>query len=482
MRTIQSKITLTYILISLAVTSLLGVLLGVEIEKSFFNRLTDQLETETRSIEALLSESIGRQDPREESTVILHTLSFTTRSRITLVDTDGKVSYDSWVADSMLNTLENHGKRPEILQARERGTGWNKRHSSSTGEDLFYLAREVRFRHPKESTFANVEFVRVAISSRDVDAAISEIRTKIFVAGIVVLIVVALASRWLAKRIAKPIVKIGEIIKEIQSGNLDRKLPIESRDEVGRLAILINDMTDKLKADIEQLKKLERVRSEFLGNVSHELRTPIFSLKGFLETLLEGAIDDPDVNMKFVEKAYQHANRLDSLLSDLIEISRIESGEMKMSFRYLDAVSLLRQVVHDSSDQAANRNQKILLDAPDNEVLVLGDKDHLGLAVGNIVDNAMKYSPEEAVIVVRLSVHEKSATMSISDNGPGMEAEHLPRIFERFYRVDKDRSREAGGTGLGLAIVKHIVDAHGSKVVVSSEVGKGTTVEFDLKR
>jgi two-component system phosphate regulon sensor histidine kinase PhoR len=272
------------------------------------------------------------------------------------------------------------------------------------------------------------------------------------------------------------------MVEEIKAGNLDQKLPVRSQDELGRLAELINELTDKLKTDIEQLQKLERVRSEFLANVSHELRTPIFSLKGFLETLQEGAINDPAVNKKFVEKAYHHANRLDSLLSDLIEISRIESGDMKMSFRYFDVVSFLRQIVGDFSDNAAKKQQRLLLDAPEGEALVLGDKDRLRLAIGNIIDNAIKYSPESTTIIARLTEQNHSVTISVSDNGPGIEAEHLPRVFERFYRVDKTRSREVGGTGLGLAIVKHIVEAHSSKVSVTSEVGKGTTFSFDLKK
>jgi two-component system phosphate regulon sensor histidine kinase PhoR len=277
-------------------------------------------------------------------------------------------------------------------------------------------------------------------------------------------------------------VEIGDMVKEIKAGNLEQKLPVRSQDEIGRLAALINEMTDRLRADIEQMKKLERVRSEFLGNVSHELRTPIFSLKGFLETLLEGAIDDKSVNRAFVEKAYHHANRLDGLLTDLIEISRIESGEMKMSFRYFDASAWLHQIVSEFADVAANRKQKVVAEVPDEEILVLGDRERLRQALGNIIDNAIKYSSEGATTIVRLEQAERTVAISVTDSGSGIEEEHLSRIFERFYRVDKARSREVGGTGLGLAIVKHIVEAHGSKISVVSEMGKGTTFSFDLKK
>jgi len=481
-RTIQSKISLTFICISLIVTALLGTLLSIEIEKSFFDRLTSQMQTETETVEGFLYESADRVDTRAQGEAILHTLSSTTKSRITLITVDGTVLYDSWIPDSLLGTLENHGTRPEVIDARTQGIGVNKRESKSTGENLFYLARKVRYGPEGSSPFAHVEFIRIAISSRDINEAAKEIRLKIILAGLLVLIVGIIASRILARQVARPIVEIGETIRKIQGGDLDQKLPTHSRDEIGRLASLINEMTGKLKSDIERLKKLERVRTEFLGNVSHELRTPIFSLKGFLETLLEGAVNDPSVNMKFVEKAYSHANRLDSLLNDLIEISRIESGDMKMSFRYFDAVNLLRQVEHDSADEAGKKKQQLRVIAPDAEVLVFGDKERLKLALGNIADNAIKYSPETTSILLQLTEHEKTVTLAVKDQGPGIEEEHLPRIFERFYRIDKNRSRDVGGTGLGLAIVKHIVEAHGSKVSVSSQLGVGTTFSFDLKR
>lgn len=482
MRTIQSKITVTYVCISLVVTALLGTLLSLEIEKSFFDRLNEQMLAETHTIESLLTGSADHLDTKAQSEAILHTLSFTTKSRITLVDVYGSVSYDSWIPDSLLVTLENHGSRPEIADARAKGDGLNIRESKSTGENLFYYARRVHFEKEGPSPFSSVEYIRVAISSREVSEAVTEIRLKVIVAGVLVLMVGIAASRMLARQIAKPIVEIGEIIRKIQAGDLDQKLPVHTHDEIGRLAALINDMTEKLKADIEQLRKLERVRTEFLGNVSHELRTPIFSVKGFLETLLDGAVNDPTVSTKFVEKAYDHANRLDLLLSDLIEISRIESGDMKMSFRYFDAVALLGQLEHDAADQAGRKKQQLVVDAPGMEVLVLGDKDRLKLALGNIVDNAIKYSPEGATIEMKLTPHEESVTLTVKDNGPGIEAEHLSRIFERFYRVDKNRSRDVGGTGLGLAIVKHIVEAHGSRVTVSSEPGLGASFSFDLKR
>jgi two-component system phosphate regulon sensor histidine kinase PhoR len=218
-----------------------------------------------------------------------------------------------------------------------------------------------------------------------------------------------------------------------------------------------------------------------MANVSHEVRTPLFSLKGFLETLLDGGIDDPEVNRPFLEKSLHHAQRIDNLLRDLIDISRIESGEMRMSFRYFALSSLLEQIQRDHADAAANRLQILRIEVDDPSVEVLGDRERLRQALSNLVENAMKYSPEKSTVTIGVERRADRVRLTVKDNGPGIAAEHVPRIFERFYRVDPDRSRELGGTGLGLAIVKHIVEAHGSEIEVTTQAGNGSAFSFQLK-
>jgi two-component system phosphate regulon sensor histidine kinase PhoR len=480
MNTLRSKITLTFFLLSVSVIFLLGILSSYEIERYTFHRIVVDLTAETDALGKLIEESATMEESPDHLWRTLSAIAEARRLRITLIDSEGVVRYDSSFPDSLLHTLDNHLTRPEVVEAQGRGTGTNVRRSASIQLDLLYVARLLRSDVLKGST-AGLRFVRIAHELVDVDAMMYEIRFKIVVAGVIVLILVLGASRLVARRISRPLTEIAEMVKEIKGGNLNQKLPVRSQDEIGKLSELVNELTATLKADLEQLHTLERVRSQFLANVSHELRTPIFSLKGFLETLLDGAVNDPAVNKKFVEKAYHHANRLDSLLNDLIEISRIESGEMKLSFRYFDGGQLIRQVVADCSDNATSKEQKIVVEGPVEATMVYGDKDRLRLAVGNIIDNAIKYSPQGATITVSLISHRDGVTISVSDNGPGIETEHLPRIFERFYRVDKARSRDVGGTGLGLAIVKHIVEAHGSKVGVQSDLGRGTTFSFELR-
>ncbi|MFZ9760761.1 MAG: sensor histidine kinase [Candidatus Kapaibacteriota bacterium] len=251
--------------------------------------------------------------------------------------------------------------------------------------------------------------------------------------------------------------------------------------ELKELSEAFNGLAEKSSKDISELKKLEQVRSQFLGNVSHELRTPIFSIQGYLETLLDGALDDPAVSRKFVERSHANAVRLNLLLSDLIDISKIESGEMRMSYRYFNIVEMIQDVLHSLEFQAQQYKVELKTAFEQDEVSVYGDKERLSQALTNLVENAMKYNKPGGSVTVEMNMNTSLVKISVKDTGIGIAEEHKDRIFERFYRVDKDRSRAVGGTGLGLAIVKHILEAHQTTPVVESMPGEGTSISFTLK-
>ncbi len=302
--------------------------------------------------------------------------------------------------------------------------------------------------------------------------------------GVVFLLLVVFVSSSVAKRVAEPLTHMAQTAESITRGDAGERVRVETmRGETAELGNALNKMAEKLSSDIERLRKLERVRSEFLGNVSHELRTPIFSIQGFLETLLDGAIDDPAVNREFLEKAHRHTNRLNILLSDLIEISRIESGEMKMSFRYFALDDLLHQTVEEMKPEAQKKRIVLSLNSTTQQSAdVYGDRERIRQVMVNLLDNAIKYTDQGGSIIVSSSRQQTFQQIAVEDTGRGIPAEHLHRVFERFYRVDKDRSRDVGGTGLGLAIVKHIVEAHGGTIYAESVIGKGSKFIFTLKR
>jgi two-component system phosphate regulon sensor histidine kinase PhoR len=228
------------------------------------------------------------------------------------------------------------------------------------------------------------------------------------------------------------------------------------------------------------MKKLERVRTEFLGNVSHELRTPIFTTQGLIETLLNGAVDDATVNRNFLQKALHNIERLNDLLTDLIDISRIESGEMKLRFRFFDVVEFMKSIVSEMTIAAERRKISLHCTFSFHEIEVYGDKERLRQVMINLIDNAIKYSEENGIIKISIDDKSDCVIVSVEDSGMGIPPQHLPRIFERFFRVDRGRSREVGGTGLGLAIVKHIIEAHNSTIHVESEIGIGTKFSFPI--
>jgi two-component system phosphate regulon sensor histidine kinase PhoR len=280
--------------------------------------------------------------------------------------------------------------------------------------------------------------------------------------------------RRINKQVSEAIQKIIDK-KDIESTDIKLDKSLAGFEE-GLKKILINN-----KEIINNLKKVEMVRTEFLGNVSHELRTPIFAIQGFIETLLNGAIDDKSVNKIFLEKAFRHTENLNNLLNDLIDISMIESGKMRMSFRYFSVDDFLKNVISENKNEAEKKNLQIVSDFNLPGVMIYGDQNRLKQVMNNLIQNAIKYTDFGKIEITANEIGNK-VCISISDTGIGIPPEDSDRIFERFYRVDKNRSREAGGTGLGLAIVKHILDAHGEKIMVESTLGIGTKFTFSLRK
>jgi two-component system phosphate regulon sensor histidine kinase PhoR len=234
--------------------------------------------------------------------------------------------------------------------------------------------------------------------------------------------------------------------------------------------------------DITELRALERVRQDFVANVSHELRTPISSIKGYAETLLEGALNDKDNAKDFVEIIYRDSERLAQLIDDILDLSKIESDKMKIALLATDVKGVLERSIAIMAKQAKAKSIDMKLELGTSLPKILADESRLSQVLINLLDNAIKYTKEGGAITVLARSKDKYVQIDISDTGIGIPEEDIARIFERFYRVDKARSRELGGTGLGLSIVKHIVQAHGGEVWVKSVVGQGSTFSFSIPR
>lgn len=290
--------------------------------------------------------------------------------------------------------------------------------------------------------------------------------------------------RRTSHRLTRNLSSIARTAHDIARGDLERDLRVDGVEdlEVREVCEAFNGMAARARADIDEMRRLARVRSEFIGNVSHELRTPIFSVQGYLETLIDGAVDDIDVRDDFLHKAHQNVLRLHTLLADLIEISRIASGEMRMSMRYFDLSEFLKTLISEVLPTAEMSSVHLQLEVEQDgaELLVLGDRERLKQVVVNLLENAIKYNRPGGNVIVRATRSSGKGVISVSDTGIGIPQQDLGRIFERFYRVNRDRSRAVGGSGLGLAIVKHILEKHGSAIEVESEQGVGSTFRFAL--
>ena len=258
-------------------------------------------------------------------------------------------------------------------------------------------------------------------------------------------------------------------------------LPKKSIDEV---RIDVENWAEQRQEEIELLKKNEAYRKEFLQNLSHEFKTPIFAIQGYVDTLLEGALTNPEVNIKFLKNASRNVDRLVAMVNDLDEITRLESGEQPLNKAFFIIQDLIREVYDSLSIKTAEQNIKCSIKKGCEQPLnVIADKEKIRQVIINLVSNATKYGKRNGNIVASIyNTDGKHVLVEISDDGIGIAEEHLPRIFERFYRTDRGRSRSIGGSGIGLAICKHIIEAHGQTIHVRSKPDVGTTVGFTLDR
>jgi two-component system, OmpR family, phosphate regulon sensor histidine kinase PhoR len=481
---LRFKYTLLQIFLLVVMTVVAGLITSYEMQKYYKERIYGQVRNQLYEVQFLLAHTNLGEKENDIHYPNLRDFARSAGLRLTLMDSVGAVRFDSELSVEQVTHLANHLQRPEIQGALSKGLGYNTRFSTTLNESMYYAALHVEPQFFGKGTLRIIRFIRIALPATEIDRALAEVRWKIFGGGALALLLMALFSFWAAQRITHPLQKLAATAERVKAGDWEAHFEHHSQDELGKLADLLNEMLAKLRQDLIQLRKLEQVRTQFLGNVSHELRTPIFAVQGYLETMMHNKIRDPQVIQDFIARAHHQTVRLNNLLMDLIDISRIESGEMKMSFKVFNVHAWLTRQVEELQEKAKEYQVTFSLHnkVPSSPILVLGDQERLAQVIVNLVENAIKYNQPEGWVTVGYEASATEVEIYVQDAGWGIPAEHLPRIFERFYRIDKERSRSVGGTGLGLAIVKHIVEAHGSQVQVSSTVGKGSRFQFRLKR
>ncbi len=395
-------------------------------------------------------------------------------TRITVMLPSGQVIGDS---DEDPAKMENHASpsRPEMTAALRGETGTSVRHSATLDKNMMYLAVPIR----REGKMVGV--LRTSLPVTAIEEALEGVHRRLALAGLAVGIVAAVFSLWISHRVSKPLAAMRQGAERFARGELEARVEVPNTEELAALAEALNQMAAQLGERLNLIGRLEGIRRDFVANVSHELKTPITSIKGFVETLLEGAASKPEDARRFLGIIAKQADRLNAIIEDLLLLSRLEQENSKPSISVTDCrlKGVLQAAIQVCCLQAEEKGIAVALHCPD-DLSARVNAPLIEQAVVNLVDNALKYSEPGKSVEVKSGQTASETLITVTDHGCGIETEHLPRLFERFYRVDKARSRKLGGTGLGLAIVKHIVQAHQGRVEVESTPGVGSSFTLVL--
>jgi two-component system phosphate regulon sensor histidine kinase PhoR len=302
--------------------------------------------------------------------------------------------------------------------------------------------------------------------------------TSLFVAVISFFIFYYLIERMIEDRIKL-------LYRIIRKGKMSTQEPVKISLNKDILTEAETETENWIKArsqEIDRLKEQEKFRKEFLGNLAHELKTPVFSIQGYILTLLEGGLEDEKVNRLFLERASRATDRIASLLEDLDEITKMEVDRFELNIKSFDLVDLTKEVMDSLEIPALAKKITLSYNKDYDPILVKGDRGKIAQVLTNLISNSINYGSEDGKTVLRFYTLDDAIMTEVSDNGPGIDEKDLPRLFERFYRVEQSRNRNEGGSGLGLAIVKHIIESHGQTINVRSTVGVGSTFSFTLQK
>ena len=268
---------------------------------------------------------------------------------------------------------------------------------------------------------------------------------------------------------------------EFESDSLIQTSVIDS--DMNSFAKDLEEFVKLKRSEIESLKKEDMYRKEFVGNVAHELKTPLFAIEGYISNLLDGAMDDKELLKKYLKRAEKSVDRLTYIIKDLDLITQLESSTLKLQITSFDIVKLTEEIIEDLEISASKKNIKIIFDKIyENEILVDADRNRIEQVMTNLITNSINYGAEKGTTEISFESDQENIMVKVNDNGEGINEENMPRLFQRFFRVDVSRSRSQGGSGLGLAIVKHIIDAHNENIYVQSTVGIGSEFSFSLKK
>jgi two-component system phosphate regulon sensor histidine kinase PhoR len=581
----RTKLVLSYIFLIALITGSYYAYFSYSLQKGMIEESRANLTSQTQLARLLVMSDKQVTPPQQ----LAATIGTAIKARVTLIAPNGTVIGDSDLGQARLAQMENHLQRPEVQEALKNGSGSSLRYSDTLRISMLYSAATYGAK-------ATVGIVRLALPLEYLASAQNTLHGMVGAATVLTILIALLFSYVLSKLTSKPLREMADAAARIGYGESKCKIPIVSNDEIGMLATVLNDMSERIEEqvkrlsaekqrldtilrsmgegvmvtaldgvitmvnpafrrlfsisgevegnklveisrhpdlqeafndlgqpdvnelvreisiqpgnttlfthwvplrvdgvrqgivavfhDISDLKKVENMRRDFVANVSHELRTPVTIIKGYAETLLDGTLEsDPKSALRFVNIISNHSDRLTNLINDILTLSSLETKDTLLELNPLDVSSTVAKACMLLQERAAQKNIAIVNETASAGVpRVMADQGRLEQVVVNLLENAIKYTPNGGNVRIFTADDGECVKVSVADTGIGIPFKDLTRIFERFYRVDEARTREQGGTGLGLAIVKHIVQLHGGVVSVTSEPGKGSQFSFTIRK
>jgi signal transduction histidine kinase len=408
-------------------------------------------------VEELTRHFAGMAELHESgSDEMIHMFAEFSNVSISMVDKEGRRTADLGslkVADSSFITKTS-------LAELELGRSVRFEFAASSGERYFVSAQPIAGGGHASSA------LYVLSSMRSMDESLERVRILIAVSAAAAFLMAIAFSYFMSQVLSRPLVQMEKAARTIAKGRLEKRLPVGSRDEIGTLAKAINDLS-------QDLQHYRDTRQEFFANVSHELRTPVTYLEGYTRVIKDGLYESEEEKEQYLAIIHQEAQRLKRLIHDLFELSKMEEGKVNLSMEWLDIGELVEGCVNKARLKAREKKLQLLYHPAQNALFVYGDGLRLEQVVMNLLDNAIQYT-EEGRVEVTLTSAAREVGIAVLDTGIGIPEEELPYIFERFYRVEKSRSREFGGTGLGLAISRKLIELQGGTLEASSTPGEGT--------
>lgn len=451
----RNKIIRSFLIIlSLSFVIGFGILYGVLYYVSL-NQQTSNLNDEL---------SIIVQTNFEESQQIGEEL-FDKDTRLTMISSDGEVLYDNF--DDSIN--ENHLQREEIKEASKNGTGSSVRYSETMEQNYLYVAEY----DAQEQTY-----VRLAMPFSGVSQSALMLLPSFFIAFVIAFFFVWLMSKRMADSILKPLQEISAVIRKADFGKEKIEFQNYSYSELQEITDALQTMNNQIAKSLENLEREKQIRQEFFTNASHELKTPLTSIRGYSELLRQHAITDPDQIDHCLDCVLKESDHMTKLINDILTISKLEAKDYVVQKSHIKLKDLLENVLNSLSVQAKAMNLDI--DASCENVTVYANLDHIQGILYNLISNAIKYNKPNGKIIIIIKERLDNILIKVMDTGIGISKEDQEKVFQRFYRVDKQRSKIVAGTGIGLAIVKHIVQFYNGSISLKSKENEGTSIEISL--